>query len=90
MSSSPFFIEEQDAERPVVDDAFGELGNTRQQLVEVEDGRHFPADLRERLEGLGVAPLPLEQPRVDERGGDMRSELPGSRPIREPSRSLSS
>ena len=69
-------VQEQDAERAVVDDAPRELRDPRQQLVEIEHRRDFAADLGERLERLGVVPLLLEEPRVDERGRDVRRELP--------------
>ena len=69
-------VQQQDAERAVVDDASRELRDARQQLVEIEHRRDFAADLGQRLERLGVLPLALEQPRVDERRRDVRRELP--------------
>ena len=43
--------------------------------IEIQHGRHFPADFGEELEGLGIEALLLEQTRIDERGGHMRREL---------------
>ena len=54
-------VEQQDAERPVVDESLGELRDAREELIEVEDGRHLAADLGERLERLGVEPALLER-----------------------------
>ena len=53
----------------------GELRDAREQLIEVQDGRDLAADLGERFERLGVEPALLEEPRVDERDGDVRGEL---------------
>ena len=69
-------VEQQDAERAVVDDALRELRDAREQLVEVEHRGDLAADLGERLERLGIEPLLLEQPRVDERRRHVRGELP--------------
>ena len=68
-------VEEQDAERPVVDDPLGELRDAREQLVEIENRRDLAADLGKRLERFGIETAALEQPRVDERDRDVRAEL---------------
>ena len=47
-------VDEQDAERPVVDDALGENRDAAEQLVEVENRRHFARDFGERLERLSA------------------------------------
>jgi hypothetical protein len=46
-----------------------------EQLVEIEHRRDFAAGFGEELEGFGVEPLLLEQPRVHKRGGDVRRKL---------------
>ena len=69
-------VEQQDAERPVVDDAAGQAGDARQQLVEVEDRAELAADLGQRFERARVLALVLEQPRVLDRDRDVRAELP--------------
>ena len=69
-------VQKQDAERAVVDDALGQLRDAREQLIEIEHGRHFAADFGQQLERLGVESLLLEQARIDERGRDVRRELP--------------
>ena len=51
------------------------------QLVEVQDRRDLAADLGERLERLGVAAAPLEQPRIDQRDRDVRGELAQDRDV---------
>src|SRR5205823_2210002 len=71
-----FLVDEQDAERAVVDHAAGEIGNARQELVEIEDGAELAADLGERLERAGVFALVLEEPRVLDGNSDMGAELP--------------
>ena len=58
-----------------------QLRDPRQQLVEVEHRGDLAADLGERLERLGVLPLPLEQARVDERRRDVRAELAQDRHV---------
>ena len=68
-------VEQEDAERPVVDDALGQLRDAREQLVEVEHRGDFAPDFRERFEGVRVAPAPLEEPRVGERDRHVRREL---------------
>ena len=61
-SSSPVVLfEQEDAERAVVDDLAREVPDALEQRVEVEDGRQVAADLGQRLEGVGVAPLALER-----------------------------
>ncbi len=70
------FVEQQDPERAVVDQPLRQLRDPREQLVELEDRRDLPADLGERLECVGVAAASLEQPRVDQRNRDVRTELP--------------
>ena len=67
-------VEEQDAERPVVDDALGELRDAREELIEVQNGRDLAPDLGERFERLGVVAALLEEPRVDDRDRDVRGE----------------
>ena len=69
-------VQQQDAERAVVDQPLGQLRDPGEQLVEVEDRRHFPPDLGERLERFRVAPAALEQARVDQRHRHVRAELP--------------
>ena len=69
-------VQEQDAERPVVDQALRETRNPGQQLVQIQDRRHFPADLRQRLERRHILMLRLEQSRVFDRNGHVRRELP--------------
>ena len=68
-------VEQDDAERPVVDEPAREAGNARQQLVEIEDGGELAADLGQRLERARVVPLVLEQPGVLDRDGDVRGKL---------------
>ena len=68
-------VNEEDAERAVVDDAAGQIRDPRQQLVEVENRAELAADLRQRLERAGVLALVLEQPRVLDGDGDVRAEL---------------
>ncbi len=74
-------VQQQDAERTIVDDTPGELSDSRQQLIEIEDRRDLAPDLSQELEGLGVLPLPLEEPRIDERGGDVRRKLTEDRRV---------
>ncbi len=69
------FVDEQDAERAVVDDALGENRDAAEQLVEIENLGHFARDLGERLERLGVVALLLEHARVAERLRDVDAEL---------------
>ena len=57
----------------------GELRDAREELIEIEDGRDFAADLGERLERLGVEAALLEEPRVDERDRDVRGNLAQTR-----------
>ncbi len=69
-------VHQQDAERPVVDQPLGQLRDPRQQRVEVEDRRHLAADLGQRLEHVGILPLPLEQAGVLDRHRHGGRELP--------------
>ena len=75
-------VEEEDAERPVVDDPAHEVRDARKQLVKVENRRDVTADLGQQLERLSVFMLALEQPRVGDRHRDMGAELPENRQIR--------
>ncbi len=68
-------VHEEDAERPVVDDAPREVGDPREQLVEVEDRAELAGDLRQRLERAGVVALVLDEQRVLDRDRDVRAEL---------------
>ena len=68
-------VEQQDPERPVVDQPVREDGDALEQLVEIENRGDLLADLGQRLERRGVLPLAIEQPRVLERHGDVRAEL---------------
>ena len=68
-------VEQQDAERPVVDDAPRQVGDAREQLVEVEDRGELAGDLGERFERARVLALVLEEPRVLDRDRDVRAEL---------------
>ena len=72
-------VEQENAERAIRDDLVHERGDTLEQLLEVEDGGHFPADLRQRLERLDVGLLALEQPRVLDRHRDVCAKLPQHR-----------
>ena len=81
ISSSSGVVEEQDAERPVVDEPLGELRDAREQLIEIEDGRDLAADLGQRLERLGVEAALLEESGVDERDRDVRRELAQDRDV---------
>ena len=72
-------VDEQDAERAVVDDAPGQVRDPREELVEVENRAEFARDLRERLERARVLALVLEETRVLDRDGDVRRELPQHR-----------
>ena len=74
-------VEQQHAEAAVVDDALDELGQAGQQLLEIENRGELAPDLGERLEGLAVATLDVEEPRVLERDGDERRELPEERDV---------
>ena len=69
------FVQEQDAERPVVDQALGQPGDARQQDVEIENRRHLAADFGERLECVDVLALRLEETRVLDRDGDVGGKL---------------
>ena len=69
-------VQEQNPERPVIDDSLGQLRYAREQLIEIEHGRDFPADFSQQLECFRVEALLLEQARIDERGRDMGRELP--------------
>ena len=73
------FVEQQNAERAVVDEALGEAGDTRQQHVEIENRRHLAADFGQRFERVDVLALGLEQPRVLDRHRDVRGKLPQQR-----------
>ena len=75
-SSCRRLVQQQNAERAVVDDALGQLRDAREQLIQIEHGRDFAADLGQQLERLRIQPLLLEQPRVHERRGHVRRELP--------------
>ena len=72
-------VDEQDAERAVVDDAPRQVGDARQQLVEVEDRAELARDFRQRFERARVLALVLEEPRVLDRDRDVRAELPQQR-----------
>ena len=74
-------VQQQDAERAVVDHALGELRDPREQLIEIEHRGDFAADFGERLERVGVAPAALEQPRVDQRDRHVRRELAQDRDV---------
>ena len=69
------FVDEQDAERAVIDDAPGQDRDAAQQLVEVENRRHLARDLGQCFERGGVVALPLEQPRVGDGLRDVDAEL---------------
>ena len=69
-------VDEKDAERPVVDDAFGENRDAAQQLVEIENFGDLAGNLGERLQGIGVVAFLLEQARVRQRLRDVHAELP--------------
>ena len=68
-------VEDEDPERPVVDDPLGQLRDARKQLIEIEDGRDFPSDLRQRFERFCVEPALFVELGVDERDGDVRRNL---------------
>ena len=72
-----FLVQQQDAERAVVDDALGQLRDAartaRRGRAPTATSRPISASVSKRF---GVAPASLEQPRVDERDGDVRRELP--------------
>ena len=74
-------VQQQDAERAIVDDALGQLRDAGEQLVELEHRCDVAADLGERLECFGIARAAIEQPRVDERDRHMRAELPHDRDV---------
>jgi cellobiose-specific phosphotransferase system component IIA len=69
-------VHEQDAEGAVVDDAARELRDAVEELIQRQHRRDLAADLRQRLERRRVEAAALEQPRVDDRHGDVRGELP--------------
>ena len=68
-------VQQQDPERPVVNQPAREDGDAFEQLVEVQNRGDLLADLGEGLQGGGVLPLAVEQPRVLERHGHVRAEL---------------
>ena len=68
-------VDEKDAERPVIDDAFGEDRDAAQQLVEIENFGDLAGNLSERLQGIGVVAFLLEQARVRQRLRDVHAEL---------------
>ncbi len=69
------FVEQQDAEGAVINDAAREIGDPREQLLEVQNRAELARDVRQRLEGSGVLPLVLEQARVLDRDRHVRAEL---------------
>ncbi len=69
------FVDQQDAERAVVDDAAREVGDARQQLVEIQNGRELAPDFRQCLERAGVLALVFEEARVLDGHRDVRPEL---------------
>ena len=81
-------VEQQDAERAVVDQPLGQAGDARQQRVEIENRRHLAADFGQRLERVDVLALGLEQPRVLDGHGDVRGELPQQRLVLRSERAL--
>ena len=68
-------VEQEDAERAIVHQPAGELGDPREQLVQVEHGGDLAADIGQGLERLGVLLLPFEQARVDDGGRGQGGEL---------------
>jgi hypothetical protein len=74
-------VEQQDPERAVVDDVLGQLRDPREELIEIEQRRDLPAELRQRLERVGIASAALVQPCIDERHGDVRRELANDRDV---------
>ena len=72
-------VEQEDAERPVIDETPREDRNPFEHFVELEDRRDLVADLCQRLERRRILPLAVEQPRVLERHRDVRAELPQNR-----------
>ena len=68
-------VDEEDAESPVIDDALGQVRNARQQFVEIQDCRKLAGDFRQRFERAGVLAIVLDEQRVFDRHGDVRSEL---------------
>ena len=72
-------VEQQDAERPVVDQPFGQARDACEQRIEIEDRRHLASDLGERLERVHVMTFALEEPRVLECNGDVCGKLPQQR-----------
>lgn len=70
------FVEEQDAEGAVVDQATCETRDASKQLVQIENGSELPDDFSERLERGGVLPLVVEEARILDRDGNVRGELP--------------
>ncbi len=77
----PRIVQQQHTERPIVDDTLDELCDPGQELVEIEDRCQLAPDLGERLEGLGVLTLPLEQPGMLERDGHERREVAEQRHV---------
>ena len=69
------FIDEQDAERPVVDDTPREVCDSRKKLIEVQNRRELARDSSERLERRRVLSFLLEQPRVLDGHRDVCAEL---------------
>ena len=74
-------VQEQDPEGAIVDDVLGQLRDSREELIEIEQRRDFAADLGERLERVGIPPAALVQPRVDQCDCDVRRELADDRDV---------
>ena len=72
-------VQQQDPERPIVDQPAHEDGDPLEQLVEIQDRRYLLANLRQRLERRRILALAIEQPRVLERHRHVRAELPQDR-----------
>ncbi len=68
-------VHEQNAERPVIDDAACDARQMREQLVQVQNRSELAGHLRQRLECARVLAFVLEQPRILDRDGDIRTEL---------------
>ena len=64
-------VEQQDAERSVVDDPPEQAGDAHQKLFEIEDRSEFAADLAERFEHARVGAFLLEEARVFDGDGHM-------------------
>ena len=75
LEQSAALVEQEDAEGAIRHDLVHQRGDALEQLLEIEDRGHLPADLRQRLERLDVRLLPLEEPRVLDGHRDVRAEL---------------